>query len=316
VLTATFVSGERSATVESTSALAAAASRSLTKEVIAEKLGALGETPFELAELDCAGLEPGLFLPVSELNDLRRRGIAGLCAEPLEGVAVAGPRPSLPATDGFPAAVGAPPLPAAAPRLAVLVDDEAALSLHHGPSTMMLLELPVNAGQRADYYTGLFGRHPECIPWFPAICIGEHYRAAVKLLAALRPELIVSDNSGLGAAAADAGIRWVAGPLLGCANSAAVRALARYGGCAGVFISSEIGSERAARIAAPPDCRQWFVVYAPQLLMNTRQCIIRQCLGCGRDRFDEECVATCAKDRKSTRLNSSHRYISRMPSSA
>jgi len=42
------------------------------------QLGRLGETAFELGEIDAAALAPGLFLPVSELNALRQRAVAEL----------------------------------------------------------------------------------------------------------------------------------------------------------------------------------------------------------------------------------------------
>jgi putative protease len=52
--------------------LAPARSRGLDEGLLREKLGRLGETPFVLGTVDSAGLAPGLFLPVSELNRLRQ----------------------------------------------------------------------------------------------------------------------------------------------------------------------------------------------------------------------------------------------------
>lgn len=53
----------------------------LTREVLAEKLGALGGTPFHLAELDARELEAGLHVPVSELKQARRELTLALDAE-------------------------------------------------------------------------------------------------------------------------------------------------------------------------------------------------------------------------------------------
>ncbi|HEU4629449.1 MAG TPA: DUF3656 domain-containing protein, partial [Gemmatimonadaceae bacterium] len=55
--------------------LAPAQKRSLSRDVLREHLGRLGETPFALAALDDAGLAPGLFLPLSELNHIRQQGV-------------------------------------------------------------------------------------------------------------------------------------------------------------------------------------------------------------------------------------------------
>jgi putative protease len=45
---------------------------SLERTLLQDKLGAFGNTPFELRDLDLGGLEPGLHLPVSELKSIRR----------------------------------------------------------------------------------------------------------------------------------------------------------------------------------------------------------------------------------------------------
>jgi putative protease len=52
--------------------------RSLDQSKLRQQLGRLGETAFALAGVDDTGLAPGLFLPVSALNDLRHRAVAEL----------------------------------------------------------------------------------------------------------------------------------------------------------------------------------------------------------------------------------------------
>jgi putative protease len=49
----------------------------LTREVLAEQLGRLGDTPFELADIEC-DLPEAVMVPKSVLNDLRRRAVAEL----------------------------------------------------------------------------------------------------------------------------------------------------------------------------------------------------------------------------------------------
>jgi putative protease len=75
--------GGESVTVESTASLATATRHGLDETRLAEHLGRLGETPFELGAVDTTGLGEGsrgagLFLPVSQLNDLRQRAVAEL----------------------------------------------------------------------------------------------------------------------------------------------------------------------------------------------------------------------------------------------
>ena len=53
----------------------------LDRATASEKLGALGGSAYRLHELDLSGLSPGLFVPVSELKQLRRELVAALDAE-------------------------------------------------------------------------------------------------------------------------------------------------------------------------------------------------------------------------------------------
>ncbi|HVZ77556.1 MAG TPA: DUF3656 domain-containing protein [Gemmatimonadaceae bacterium] len=71
-LKATFVADGEEVTVRSEITLAPAARRALDRAQLRDQFGRLGETPFVLAAVDDAGLAPGLFLPVSELNHLRQ----------------------------------------------------------------------------------------------------------------------------------------------------------------------------------------------------------------------------------------------------
>jgi putative protease len=67
------------ATARTSSPLAPARGAGITRELLADKLGSLGGTPFHLGELTLA-LAPGLHVPVSELKELRRALVAELDA--------------------------------------------------------------------------------------------------------------------------------------------------------------------------------------------------------------------------------------------
>ena len=67
----------RIARAESTIPLSAAENQPLTPERLREQFGRLGGTPFRLEQLDTQ-LAPGLILPLSELNRLRRDAVARL----------------------------------------------------------------------------------------------------------------------------------------------------------------------------------------------------------------------------------------------
>ncbi len=56
----------------------AARGRGLDRELLQDKLGGLGGTPFRLDAIDCTALAPGLHVPPAELKELRRRIVADL----------------------------------------------------------------------------------------------------------------------------------------------------------------------------------------------------------------------------------------------
>ncbi|HEX5580598.1 MAG TPA: U32 family peptidase, partial [Gemmatimonadaceae bacterium] len=74
-LKAVFTADGDTVTVRSEVTLAPAQKRALSRDVLREQLGRLGETPFALAALDDAALAPDLFLPLSELNRLRQQAV-------------------------------------------------------------------------------------------------------------------------------------------------------------------------------------------------------------------------------------------------
>ncbi len=61
-----------------TSPLQPARNAGITRDLLADKLGSLGGTPFHLGALDTSGLAPGMHLPVSELKELRRALVVDL----------------------------------------------------------------------------------------------------------------------------------------------------------------------------------------------------------------------------------------------
>ena len=66
---------------KTTSLLAPARSAGLTSDLLGDKLGGFGGTPFRLGTVDVTGLAAGMHLPVSELKELRRTLVIGLEAQ-------------------------------------------------------------------------------------------------------------------------------------------------------------------------------------------------------------------------------------------
>lgn len=281
-----FTSGNMSVTVESRSVLSPATSKALTHQVVSDKLGALGQSGFELGKIEVSNLGEGLFLPLSELNDLRRRGVALLDGKDPEKVEVV----SIPRYLKNDALVKNEN----SSTCAFLVNNENDLSNTFADDSLLLYELPVALDDFAATKISVLS-HVRVTPWFPSILIGEHYKRAVKLLDIKKYSLIVTDNSGIGWEAAKRGIRWIAGPLLNSTNSYALRFLKETAKCTGAFISHELSRSQMAGITAPEDFERWYTMFAPLLLMNTRQCIIRNCTDCKKTTTDMHCLASCSR---------------------
>jgi putative protease len=77
-LKAIFTADGEQVTVCSEPTLAQATARALSKDVLREQIGRLGDTPFVLAALDDDALAPGLFLPISALNHVRQQAVEQL----------------------------------------------------------------------------------------------------------------------------------------------------------------------------------------------------------------------------------------------
>jgi U32 family peptidase len=77
-LKAVFRAGEDEVTVRSEVPLAPASKRALDRTQLREQLGRLGGTAFVLGAVEDEALPPGLFLPVSALNQLRQEAVAAL----------------------------------------------------------------------------------------------------------------------------------------------------------------------------------------------------------------------------------------------
>ena len=138
-------------------------------------------------------------------------------------------------------------------------------------------------------------RNPRLIPWFPAVLIGKDYDESVRLLEHVRPERIVSNNTGIAYKAFKMGIEWIAGPFLNTTNSYALLTLKEELNCAGAFISNEINRMQIKNIARPDNFKLLYSIYHPILLMTSRQCFFQQTVGCKKPSIEDGCMLKCSK---------------------
>ncbi|MBN2717346.1 MAG: U32 family peptidase [Deltaproteobacteria bacterium] len=269
--------------VDSADHLTPPAHNQLNRKLFLYKLRAINGTAYQIDTLQLDELATGLCIGYEEIVRMKDRILYRLN----------GNRPTV-----EPVALPDGPVSGHAvlmPRLSVLISDESDLSLCSDTDATVHFELPNQLSSSWQKYAALLGRWPAVVPWFPAVLIGEDYTAAVRLLEALKPARIVTDNSGVGHAASVLKILWTAGPQLNIANSYALRGLKETLHCDGAFISSELNQLQLKSIPAVADMALHFSIFHPIPMMTSRQCLFHNVTGCEKARMDNECLRTCER---------------------
>jgi len=184
---------------------------------------------YTLQEIDYSELGNDVSIPFKELNTLKKQALFLLNndVEVIPPVEV-------------PALIKHPKLPLSGKlknSLSILIADEKDVHLCELSDADVYFKLPESWKKDCDKHIAIFQRNPQLIPWFPAVLIGKDYDESVRLLKAVRPERIVSNNTGIAYVANEMGIEWIAGPFLNTTNSYALLTLKEELDCAGAFIS-------------------------------------------------------------------------------
>jgi len=188
------------------------------------------------------------------------------------------------------------------PKLSILICDEEDIALTKVTNANVYFKLPDAYKRGCTKYVDFFKQNPRLIPWFPSVLIGKDYDVALNILQQVKPELIVTNNTGIAYEAYRLGIKWIAGPFLNTTNSYALLAMKETFDCSGAFISNEINKQQMKSIARPENFELFYSIYHPILLMTSRQCFFQQSVGCEKPRIDNGCMLSCDKSTSITNL--------------
>ncbi|MCR9898973.1 U32 family peptidase [Vibrio alginolyticus] len=182
-----------------------------------------------------------------------------------------------------------------APKLSVLISSaqEAMLCEYHDVD--VYYQLPMGLSGELSAMIELFQANPMLKPWFPAILIGEDYHAARVFLETIQPELLITNNSGVGMIAKELGLGWVAGPQLNTVNSYAFKCLLDEFAASGAFVSNELNMKQVRHIKRPKNMRSFYSIYHPNTLLTSRQCLFQQTEGCRKVKVNKSCLKRCDK---------------------
>ncbi|HHX8638914.1 TPA: U32 family peptidase [Vibrio diabolicus] len=182
-----------------------------------------------------------------------------------------------------------------APKLSVLISSaqEAMLCEYHDID--VYYQLPMGLSGELSAMIELFQANPILKPWFPAILIGEDYQAARVFLETIQPELLITNNSGVGMIAKELGLGWVAGPQMNTVNSYAFKCLQDEFAASGAFVSNELNMKQMRHIKRPKNMRSFYSIYNPNTLLTSRQCLFQQTEGCRKVKVNKGCLKRCDK---------------------
>ncbi|WP_031381665.1 U32 family peptidase [Vibrio parahaemolyticus] len=182
-----------------------------------------------------------------------------------------------------------------APKLSVLISSAQEAMLCEYRDIDVYYQLPMGLSGELSAMIELFQANPMLKPWFPAILIGEDYQAARVFLETIQPELLITNNSGVGMIAKELGLGWVAGPQMNTVNSYAFKCLQYEFAASGAFVSNELNMKQMRHIKRPQNMRSFYSIYHPNTLLTSRQCLFQQTEGCRKVKVNKGCLKRCDK---------------------
>ncbi|EGR0720628.1 MULTISPECIES: U32 family peptidase [Vibrio] len=182
-----------------------------------------------------------------------------------------------------------------APKLSVLISSAQEAMLCEYRDIDVYYQLPMGLSGELSAMIELFQANPMLKPWFPAILIGEDYHAVRVFLETIQPELLITNNSGVGMIAKELGLGWVAGPQLNTVNSYAFKCLQDEFAVSGAFVSNELNMKQMRHIKRPKNMRSFYSIYHPNTLLTSRQCLFQQTEGCRKIKVNKGCLKRCDK---------------------
>lgn len=266
-------------------------------EMLMKRLNVINDSEFTLEELDQEHLPAGLYLSFKELTRLKRQLLFVLNG-----------------SRAFVDPIGVPLLKKplslnSEPALSVIISSVSDVHLCTETAANVYFQLPEGFKRKSADYLTLFQENKGLIPWFPAVLIGEDYRAAVSFLEQLQPVCMVTDNSGIAYEAFRKGLGWIAGPSLNVVNSFSLLCLKENFNCSGAFVSNELSETQIRNMKSPEDFKLYYSIYHPIVLMTSRQCLFHQVGGCGKEEMDAGCIPDCEQSASITNLKKVPFYL-------
>ena len=294
-LTMTIGDNEKVHRLQTQSSLKLASDSAINQPTLEKRFKHIASNNYRIEGFECDGLDDGLTIPFKELTVLKNQA-ALLLNNSVDII----PHVEIAPLDKHNKSTKSP-------RLSILIADEKDMHLCDLTDADVYFKLPESLKKGCNKHIELLLRNPRLIPWFPAVLIGKDYDESVRILEHVRPERIVSNNTGVAYKAFEMGIEWIAGPFLNTTNSYALLTLKEELNCAGAFISNEINRMQIKNIARPDGTQSdnfklLYSIYHPILMMTSRQCFFQQTVGCKKPTIEDGCMLKCKKSTTITNI--------------
>lgn len=264
--------------------------QSLDADMLLKRFAAFNEAEFFIQTFETSKLQEGLFLPFKELTAIKKK-VLYLLNDSQEYVSP----------------IDVPTIKRRSketiiPKLSLLISSQDDLQLSSTTSADVFFQLPDSLGGNWERFVDLFTEHKSLIPWFPSVITADDFPVAVKFLKRLKPDHIVTNNSGIAHAADQQGISWIAGPYMNIVNSYSLLCLKENFNCHGAFISNELKRLQIKSIKKPGNFKLYYSIFHPIVLMTSRQCLLQQVTGCKKQTIDDRCIQDCERTATLTNL--------------
>ncbi|MFH0924216.1 MAG: peptidase U32 family protein [bacterium] len=176
-------------------------------------------------------------------------------------------------------------------KLALLISNPNEVKIFTSKAETILLE--INSANELSKVINSSTWNHNVIPFFSPIIFERELGQLVSVLDRDRCSRIVANNYGLGVAAIDKGIDWIAGQALNCTNSYTALALEAVGRTKGAFVSLELNTRQIGELVNTYSGETWLTISGPLLVMTTRQCLLRDTSNCLRRYCNRECLTNC-----------------------
>ena len=293
--------------VESNSVLQVAQKNSLTKEIIFEKFNRLGQTDFIIEKNDYEIFEKNLFLPLKELNEIRREAIEffenkinqktekDVCKD----------------KNNFNIETFNKSIFSNSKKISKQQNEQKEILFF---SDIEKLNLCYEKNKNQNFYMLEFPcvcdteefkiksefviKNNFVIPYFPAIIFDKEINGFKNLIDNLNSDRIIfSENTGLIFYANQKGLQIFSGQHLNITNSYSVEFYKKY--LTSCVLSFETPFEQLKSILKNHSDEKFiFNKSSLQLLMQSRQCLVKKLSGCKKEICDLDCLKNCSKQIK------------------